>query len=130
MDEHFLVGENYQGANKSLREWPALSFPPYQLWEAATGEEAMTMAQAASSCQVVMDIGLPGRSGLGATYTIKESVGSTQAVRRTIHEDDDHWNHAGADAASAYVAQGAVKTELWLAVRRGLGKQNGVVAHG
>jgi two-component system, NarL family, invasion response regulator UvrY len=100
MDEHFSVGEN-QGVKKSLREWLEVSFPPLQLREAATGETAVTMPPAASPCLVIMDIGLPGRSGLGATHTSKESVESTQVVRLTVYEDDDYRFHAGAAGGGA-----------------------------
>jgi DNA-binding NarL/FixJ family response regulator len=101
MDENFLVGEYHQGVKKSLQAWWEVSFSPHQLREAATGETAVTTPPAASLCLVIMDIGLPGRSGLGATQTIKESVGSTQVVRLTVYEDDDYWNHAGAAGAGA-----------------------------
>ncbi len=86
--------------------------PKYHVLEAATGETALPTPQAASSCLVVMDIGLPGRSGPGAAHTIKEPVGSTRVVRLTIPNDDGYRNHAGAAAAGAWVAQGEVKTEL------------------
>jgi two-component system, NarL family, invasion response regulator UvrY len=129
MDQPILAGGNHPGVNKSLREWSELSLPSYQLWEAATGEAAMTTAQDASPCLVIMDIGLPGMSGIEATLTIKELVGSAQMVKLAIYEDDDYRNHAGAAAAGGSVAEGKVKTELLPAMRRVPGKQNGVVAH-
>jgi two-component system, NarL family, invasion response regulator UvrY len=125
MDQSILLVEDHQGVRASLREWLHLTFPQYQLLEATTGEEAVAMAQAASPCLVIMDIGLPGMSGIEATAAIKKSLPSTQVVMLTIYDDDDYREHAAAAGASAFVAKRQVKTELLPAIRRVLGEQQG-----
>jgi len=129
MSQHILIVEDHPGVRKSLREWLELSFPQYQLLEAATGEEGVTMAQAASPCLVIMDIGLPGMSGIEATEAIKKLVPSTQVVMLTVYDDDDYRTHAAAAGASAYVAKRKVKTELLPAIRQLLGVQKGEAPH-
>jgi DNA-binding NarL/FixJ family response regulator len=125
MDQNILIVEDHQGVRKSLREWLGLSFPQYRLLEATTGEEAVTMALATSPCLVIMDIGLPGMSGLEAMVTIKKSLPSTQVVMLTVYDDDAYRNHAAAAGASAYVAKRNVKTELLPTIRRVLEKHQG-----
>jgi two-component system, NarL family, invasion response regulator UvrY len=125
MHQPILIVEDHQTVRQSLREWLKLSLPQYQLLEAATGEEALTMAQSACPCLVIMDIGLPGISGIEATAAIKKSLPLTQVVMLTIYDDDDYRDHAAAAGASAYVAKRKVKTELLPAIRRVLGGQNG-----
>ncbi|MCX5894095.1 MAG: response regulator transcription factor [Deltaproteobacteria bacterium] len=125
MDQNILIVEDHQGVRKSLREWLGISFPQYQLLEATTGEEAITMAQATSPCLVIMDIGLPGMSGLEATVAIKKSLPSTQVVMLTVYDDDDYRNHAAAAGASAYVAKRKVKTDLLPTIRRVLEGRKG-----
>lgn len=78
MDQLTLTGANHPGVNKSRREWWGISFSPYQLWEATTGEAAITAPPAASLCLVIIDIGLPGRPGIEATNTIQELSPSTR----------------------------------------------------
>jgi DNA-binding NarL/FixJ family response regulator len=125
MDPKILIVEDHQGVRKSLREWLGLSFPQYQLLEATTGEEAVTMAQAVTPCLVIMDIGLPGISGIEALASIKKSLPSTQVVMLTVCDDDDYRNHAAAAGASAYVAKRKVKTELLPTIRRVLEERQG-----
>jgi DNA-binding NarL/FixJ family response regulator len=127
MHQSILLVEDHQGVRASLREWLHLTFPQYQLLEAATGEEAVAMAQAASPCLVIMDIGLPGMSGIEATAAIKKLLPLTQVVMLTIYDDDDYREHAAAAGASAYVAKRKIKTELLPAIRRVLGEQQGEV---
>ena len=68
MSPHILIVEDHQGVRQSLREWLELSFPNYQLLEATSGEEAVTVAQTMSPCLVIMDIGLPGMSAVSYTH--------------------------------------------------------------
>lgn len=127
MDRRILIVEDHPGVRKSLREWLELSFPQYKLLEAATGEEGVNMAQAESPCLVIMDIGLPGMSGIEATETIKKLMPSTQVVMLTVYDDDDYRNHAAAAGANAYVPKRKVKTELLPTIRQLLGDQKGEV---
>lgn len=128
MNQNILIVEDHQGVRRSLREWLGLSFPQYQLLEATSGEEAVAIAQAASPCLVIMDIGLPGMSGLEATLAIKKSLPSTQVVMLTVYDDDDYRNHAAAAGASAYVAKRKVKTELLPTIRRVLEEHQGAAS--
>jgi DNA-binding NarL/FixJ family response regulator len=125
MEQHILIVEDHPGVRKSLRECLELAFPQYRMLEATTGEEAVTMAQAEPPCLVIMDIGLPGMSGLEATETIKKMVPSPPVVMLTICDDDDYRSHASAVGASAYVAKRDVKTELLPTLRRILGEHQG-----
>ncbi len=118
MDQNILIVEDHQGVRKSLREWLGFSFPQYQLLEATSGEEAVTMVQTTSPCLVIMDIGLPGMSGIEAAVTIKKSLPSTQVVMLTVYDDDDYRKHVAAAGASAYVTKRNVKTDLLPTIRR------------
>jgi two-component system, NarL family, invasion response regulator UvrY len=125
MDRRILIVEDHEGVRYSLRKWLELSFPQYQLLEALTGEEAITMAQAASPCLVIMDIGLPGMTGIEATQTIKESVPFARVVMLTGSDDYDCRSQAAVAGASAYVAKHKVKTDLLPAIQRILGENKG-----
>lgn len=117
MKKHILIVEDHPGVRKSLREWLALSFPQHHLMEAATGEEAVDMVQTTAPNLIIMDIGLPGMSGIEATQAIKKVVPSAQVVMLTVYDDDDYRTHAATAGASAYVAKRKVKTELFPVIK-------------
>ena len=109
---HILIVEDHQGVRQSLRERLALSLPGYQLLEATSGEEALTVAQAMSPSLVIMDIGLPGMSGIEAAQSIKAAVPATRVVMLTMFDDEAHRAGAIAAGVSAYVPKRKVQTEL------------------
>ena len=109
---YILIVEDHQGVRHSLREWLELSFPRYQLLEATSGEEGVTLAQAMSPCLVIMDIGLPGMSGIEAAQSIKAAVPATRVVMLTMFDDEAHRADAVAAGVSAYVPKRKVQTEL------------------
>jgi DNA-binding NarL/FixJ family response regulator len=112
MSPHILIVEDHQGVRQSLREWLELSFPNYQLLEVTSGEEAVTVAQTMSPCLVIMDIGLPGMSGIEAAQAIKAVAPATRVVVLTIYDDEAHRAAAAAAGVSAYVPKRKVQTEL------------------
>jgi two-component system, NarL family, response regulator NreC len=112
MSPHILIVEDHQGVRQSLREWLELSFPNYQLLEAKNGEDAITMAQTMSPGLVIMDIGLPGMSGIEAAQSIKAAVPETRVVMLTIYDDEAHRSDAAAAGVNAYVPKRKVQTEL------------------
>ena len=112
MSPHILIVEDHQGVRQSLREWLELSFPRYQVIEANSGEEGVTVAQAMAPCLVIMDIGLPGMSGIEAAQGIKAAAPATRVVVLTIYDDEAHRAGAAAAGVSAYVPKRKVQTEL------------------
>ncbi|MHB9074098.1 MAG: response regulator transcription factor [Desulfobaccales bacterium] len=118
MNHNILIVEDHEIVRQSLREWLELSFPHYQLLEATSGEEAVTMAQTMSPRLVIMDIGLPGMSGIEAAQGIKAVLPDTHVVMLTIYDDEAHRADAAAAGASAYVPKRKVQTELLPIVTR------------
>jgi DNA-binding NarL/FixJ family response regulator len=112
MSPRILIVEDHQGVRQSLREWLELSFPRCQLLEATSGEEAVAMVQTMSPSLVIMDIGLPGMTGIEAAQEIKAAAPATRVVMLTIYDDVAHRTDAIAAGVSAYVPKRKVQTEL------------------
>ena len=93
--------------------------------EAVSGEEAITVAQTMSPCLVIMDIGLPGISGIEAAQGIKAALPATRVVLLTIYDDEAHRADAAAAGVSAYVPKRKVQTELLPVLTRLLAEDNG-----
>ena len=124
MNPHILIVEDHQGVRQSLREWLELSFPHYQLLEAKSGEEAITVVQTTSPCLVIMDIGLPGMSGIEAAQSIKAAAPETRVVVLTIYDDEAHRAGAAAAGVNAYVPKRKVQTELLPVLTKLLAEDN------
>ena len=125
LSPHILIVEDHQGVRQSLREWLELSFPHYELLEATSGEEGVTLAQAMSPCLVIMDIGLPGMNGIEAAQSIKAAVPTTRVVMLTMYDDEAHRADAVAAGVSAYVPKRKVQTELLPVLTRLLEEDRG-----
>ena len=129
LSPHILIVEDHQGVRQSLREWIELSFPRYELLEASSGEEGVTLAQAMSPCLVIMDIGLPGMNGIEAAQSIKAAVPTTRVVMLTMYDDEAHRADAVAAGVSAYVPKRKVRTELLPVLTRLLAEDRGEKPH-
>ncbi len=71
--------------------------------EAASGEEAVEAAVATRPGLILMDINLPGISGIEATRRILAAAPETQVILLSTYEDDDLPPDARTCGAKAYV---------------------------
>jgi len=112
MPTTILIVEDHDAVRRSLREWLEVVFPQHRFVEAASGEEAVALAQATLPRLVVMDIGLPQMNGVEATRRIKAKVPAARVVMLTIYESEAYRADAIAAGASAYVPKRKLQTEL------------------
>jgi DNA-binding NarL/FixJ family response regulator len=71
--------------------------------EAASGEDAVRAAEATSPTIVLMDINLPGISGIEATRRIVEAAPQTRVILLSTYQADDLPADALTCGAAAYV---------------------------
>jgi two-component system cell cycle response regulator DivK len=71
-----LVVEDYDDERELLRHY--LDAYGYNVVEARDGEEAILAAEQSSPDLILMDIGLPERSGISATYKIRKKASNAQ----------------------------------------------------
>ena len=112
MSVTIILVDDHDGVRKALRDWLEAEFSEYRVIEGASGEEAVDLIQGESECLIVMDITLPGMSGIEATRQIKAVLPSAQVVILTIHEHDTYRADALAAGATAYVPKRTMQTEL------------------
>jgi len=85
--------------------------------EAGTAEDAIESVRKLSPDVVLMDIGLPDRSGIEAAGEIKQLSPETKIVALTIHEDEEYFFKMLEAGASGYVPKRAAPNELLTAIR-------------
>jgi two-component system response regulator NreC len=85
--------------------------------EAADGEEAFRLAGELQPDLVLMDISMPGMSGLEATRRMKEVCPNTRILALTVHEDDSMLREMVRAGASGYIIKRAVESDLINAIQ-------------
>ena len=85
--------------------------------EAGTAAEAFTSASDLQPDVILMDIGLPDKTGIEATREIKSRFPNMAIVALTIHEDEEYFFKMLEAGASGYVPKRAAPDELLTAIR-------------
>ena len=85
--------------------------------EAGTAAEALASATDLEPDVILMDIGLPDKSGIDATSEIKARFPDVAIVALTIHEDEEYFFKMLEAGASGYVPKRAAPEELLTAIR-------------
>ncbi len=112
MSTSILIVDDHEKVRRALRKLLEVKFSQYQVIEASSGEEAVTLTLAEEPQLIIMDITLPGMSGIEATRRIRATSSSPPVVMFTIHEDDIYRQEAQDAGAIAYVAKHALQSEL------------------
>lgn len=86
--------------------------------EAATGNEAVRLAEQVVPDVVLMDLRMPGMDGIRATERILAARPTTRVVVLTTFDDDDHLYPALAAGASGFLVKDASPEELLAGIRR------------
>jgi len=109
-DDHPL----FRGGLRSLLE----SVPDTQVvGEATDGQEAVELARTLTPDVVVMDLNMPGLSGIEATRQIAQETQEIHVLVMTMHEDDDSVFAALRAGARGYQLKGAAQAETLRAIR-------------
>lgn len=111
VDDHALMR---QGARRSLEGYQDIQV----VGEASDGQSAVQMAEIWAPDVIVMDINLPGMSGLEATRTIRRHNPRVAIIILTAHEDDEQLFNAVKAGAAAFTTKGLGGDGLVGLVRR------------
>lgn len=110
VDDHTLFRQGIVGLLESQGDIEVVG-------QAANGNEALAAAAELSPNVVLMDISMPGTSGLTAAVEIKSRVPDANVLILTIHDREDYLYQALRAGASGYVLKGADIRDLLDAVR-------------
>ena len=85
--------------------------------EGGTAEEAIRLARLHKPDVVLLDVTMPGRSGLDAAAEIKQAAPATQILVLSMHDDPSYVREAFAAGASGYLLKEAADADLVAAIR-------------
>ena len=110
VDDHTLVRQGIVGLLASQPDIEVVG-------QAGNAREAMTVIASVTPDVVLMDIAMPGQSGLDATREIRDRFPAVQVLVVTIHDREDYLFQALRAGAAGYVLKGAEVQDLLEAVR-------------
>jgi two-component system response regulator NreC len=84
--------------------------------EAGSAAEALAETERVQPTVILMDIGLPDKTGIEATRAIKSKFPDVKIVALTIHEDEEYFFQMLNAGASGYVPKRAAPEELITAI--------------
>lgn len=84
--------------------------------EAGDGREALNLAHALQPDLILLDLTMPGLSGMDALSTLRKTAPNARVLVLTMHDDESYLRQALRLGASGYVLKKAADTELLNAV--------------
>ena len=109
-DDHAVVRS---GLRRILDDEPDITV----VGEAGNAEDAVALATAEHPDVFVMDLGLPGTSGIDATRQVQAASAETAVLVLTVHDDVGYLRRAFDAGATGYLVKDAADVELVMAVR-------------
>jgi len=110
VDDHAVVRSGLKMLLGSQREMEIVG-------EAGSAAEALMETEHVQPNVILMDIGLPDKTGIEATREIKNKFPEVYIVALTIHEDEEYFFQMLDAGASGYVPKRAAPEELITAIK-------------
>lgn len=111
VDDHAVVR---QGLKQILTE----SIPEVRFGDAASGEQALRKARSEAWNIVILDISLPGKSGLEVLKELRQSYPRLPVLVLSMHPEEQFAVRALKAGAAGYVTKRTAAKELTAAVRK------------
>ncbi len=112
-----LIADDHPLVRSGLRALLGAAEDVEVVGEAATGEEAVTLAASVQPEVIVMDLRMPGINGIEATRRIVQANPQIRILVVTLFEDDDSVFAALRAGARGYILKDANEVEVLQAIR-------------
>jgi len=110
-DDHQIVREGLKIIVKQLKE-------AKHIVEAKDGEEVLSLLRSDFFDIVLLDISLPGKSGLEILHLIKQKWPKVSVMILSMHPEDQYAMRAMKSGASGYLTKNSAPDELLIAIKK------------
>jgi two-component system, NarL family, invasion response regulator UvrY len=116
----FLLADDHAVVRRGVREMLREEFPNAIFGEASTAQEALDRAWAEPWDLVVLDISMPGRSGLDILRDLKAARPRAAILVQSMHAEDQFARRVLKAGASGYITKDSMPRELLKAVQKAM----------
>jgi two-component system invasion response regulator UvrY len=113
-----LIADDHAMFRRGLRETLAEAFPRVIFGEAKTAAETLELVRRHPWDVVILDISMPGKSGLDILDEVKQLRPRTPVLLLTMHPEQQYARRALKAGAAGYLTKDSVPDELKTAIKR------------
>jgi DNA-binding NarL/FixJ family response regulator len=110
--KRILIVEDNEHVRNTLYSWLSLSFPNCDVLQKGSGEEALELVEEDQPDIILMDIGLPGISGLETMRRINKLKPEIAIIIISIHETPEYQIDAELGGALAFIPKHRMYVDL------------------
>lgn len=115
-----LIADDHAVVRRGIQQILTDSYHDVETGEAANAEEALELIRKERWDIVIIDISMPGRSGLDALKEIKKTNPTLPVLMLSIHPEEQFATRALKAGASGYLTKESAPDELVLAINKAL----------
>ncbi len=113
-----LIADDHAVVRKGLRQIVADALPLFEIDEAADGEEVLAcLSKKACDC-LVLDISMPGRSGLDILHELRSLYPHLPVLILSMHPEEQYAMRVLKAGAAGYLVKDSAPDELVAAIHR------------
>jgi len=115
---HIVIADDHAVVRRGLREILAEALPTASFTEAGNGDQVMSMLGKNVAQLLLLDINMPGRSGLDVLRDVKRSWPRVPVIVMSVQPADQYALRCLRAGAAAYISKESAPEELAQAARK------------
>ncbi len=118
---HILIADDHAVVRRGLREILADAIPGADFSEVGNGDEVLSQLGKSQAAMLVLDISMPGRSGIDVLRDVKHTYPRMPVIILSCQPEDQYAVRCLRAGAAAYINKESTSDELALATKKILG---------
>jgi two-component system invasion response regulator UvrY len=115
---HILIADDHAVVRRGLKEILADALPDAGFCEAGNGDEVLSQLGNSAIALLVLDINMPGRSGVDVLRDVKHSFPRLPVIILSCHPEEQYAVRCLRAGAAAYITKESASDELAVATKK------------
>ncbi|MGD0941971.1 MAG: response regulator transcription factor [Terracidiphilus sp.] len=115
---HILIADDHAVVRRGLRDILTDALPGASFSEASNGDEVLNYLGKSPAALLVLDINMPGRSGIDVLRDVKYSYPRVPVIILSCHPEDQYAVRCLRAGAAAYINKDSAPEELAIATKK------------